>query len=264
VALDATHRPRLGTLDCQRERGDLLGRLRFVVSVAVLAVALEVVYIVFTSPRFAVREIELRGDPRVTEEAAPRLHLPANSNLLRVRPELLAQRVEAVPSVREARVTRDFPNRLIVAVQRREAVAVIRNSERALLIDPEGVVFTVRDDWGWGLPELAAPHLAASRAVSGEAAAELAALLKVLWALGPDPRLRATRLELRPEAGVELVLDSGATVRFGDPVQLTAKARLLAAVLDELGEDRIGYLDLSDPPTTYWSEREDAGSSPMR
>lgn len=264
MALDAAHRPRLGTLDCQRERGDLLVRLRYVVAAAVLALALEVVHIAFTSPRLAVREIELRGDPGVTEAAASRLHLPANSNILRVRPELLAQRVEAVPSVRDARVTRDFPSRLIVAVQRREAVAVIRNSERALLIDPEGVVFTVRDDWGWGLPELAAPHLAASESVSGEAEAELATLMKVLWALGPDPRLRATRLELRPEEGVEVLLDSGATVRLGDPVQLTTKTRLLAAVLDELGDDRIGYLDLSDPPTTYWRERGDAVSSLMR
>ena len=47
-----------------------------------------------------------------------------------------------------------------MTIERREPVAVVRRADVAFLIDPDGVPFTVADEWGWGLPELTGPRLA--------------------------------------------------------------------------------------------------------
>jgi cell division protein FtsQ len=238
-----------------------------------VALAAELVWVALASPRFAVRVVELRGDPRVVAQIAPRLEFPGNMNLWRAPTRQLTKELEALPEVQYARVTRRFPGRLVATVERREAAAVIRTGEQPALVDSEGRVFTIRDDWGWGLPELLAPHLAgASLAgaapkpssgsaqpagdVARSAARETAELLKVLRVLGRDPSLRVARLELTAGERVSAVLESGARVRLGTEEQLAAKVKLLRAALAQLGPDKIDILDLSDPAAAYWVRRQ--------
>jgi cell division protein FtsQ len=229
--------------------------LRLLAISAAVALAIEVLSIPLLSPRFAVREIVLRGDPRVTRLAASMAHLPGNTNFLRAPTRLLRERIEQVPAVECAQVARALPNRLVVTVERREAVAVIRRAEEAMLIDPEGRLFAVPDEWGWGLPELVATHLTPEQAGTSAGREELSQLLGVLRALGPDPQLRVARLELAGKDDVEITLDSGAKVRLGEGTGLGLKIKLLVAVLDRLGPQAIGYLDLSDPWAAYWRPR---------
>lgn len=255
MAQGAAYRPSLGAIGTRAREGDGLGRLRWAVVGAVVALAIELLYIAAASPRFAVREVVVRGDPRVTELVAPRVALPANTNSLRAPTGLLAERAEQVPAVREARVRRALPGRLVVTVERREAVAVVRESEQAVLIDPDGEMFAVRDEWGWGLPELAAPHLTGGKAGSAAGKAEVAELLGALRVFGPGPRLRVTRLELAPDGKVTAMLESGAEVRLGTAKDLEVKVSLLLAALDRLGADQIEYIDVSDPWAAYWRPR---------
>jgi len=257
MAQGAAYRPRLGARD-QQERRDGVGlrRLRLLVGLVAAALVVEALLIPFRSPRFAVREVELRGDPRVTELVAARMGLPANTSFLLAPTGLLERRAEGVPAVERAVAGRRLPNRLVVTVERREAVAVIRRAEEALLVNPEGVVFSIRDDWGWGLPELVGKNLTKEKVGTAAGRRELGELLGVLRALGPDPRLRVTRLEVAPGGEIEGELESGAKVRLGRGDQLEVKIKLLAATLDQLGADRIGYVDLRDPRATYWRPRK--------
>jgi len=261
VAQGAAYRPKLEAFGLPGERQEPLGRLRLLTIGAAAVLAMELLCLPFVSPRFAVREIRLRAETGVARLLAPAVRLPANTNFLRAPTRLLKERVEQVPAVLRARVARALPNRLVITVERREAVAVIRQAEEALLVDPEGVLFTVQDEWGWGLPELVAPHLTGSRAVSAQRRAELAALLGVLRALGPDPRLRVTRLELVGKDSVEATLESGGRARLGSASQIEVKVKLLAAVLDRLGPQRVEYIDLSDPWAAYWRPRGAASSA---
>lgn len=264
MAASQTHRPSLGALGAREAGGAWVPRLRFAAALAVVALAAEVVYIALASPRFAVREIVLRGDPRIAEQAAPRVQLPANTNTIRAPMRLLAEQVETVPAVEKAYVARDLRRRLVVTMERREAVAVIRGAEGATLVDPQGVPFTIRDEWGWGLPELSGPHLTEGDARGGEAQAEIASLLTVLRALGPDPRLRLTRLEFRGDTDIEVILCSGPKVQLGSATQLETKVKLLAAALEQLGADAIEHMNLSDPRATYWRPRDETVSAQVR
>lgn len=240
------------------------GPLALAVAVAIALLAAEMIYIPLASPRFAVHRVEIRGDEGVAREVAAGIRLPANTNMLRAPLGLVKRQAESCAAVREARVSRALPDRIIVTIERREPVAVVRRADAAFLIDPDGVPFTVADEWGWGLPELSGPRLVSGEIKSKAAAAEIRDLLAVLRALGPDPRLRVTRLQLGREGGVELALDSGAIVELGAAKELGAKARLLVAAIEQIGIERIKVLDLSIPRSAYWEPREGHQSARVR
>jgi len=239
----------------ERRRARSLSRLRLLTAATACLLLTELMAIPLTSPRFAVRQILVRGDLSVVRLVAPRLGLPANTNLLRAPVGLLGARVREVPAVRRVRVSRRMPNRLVVTIERREAVAVIRKAEEAVLVDPDGVMFAIPDEWGWGLPELAGSGLDQVQVNGPTGKPQALELLTVLRALGPDPQLRVRRLELISAGCVEVLLESGARVRLGRADQLETKIRLLSAALDQLDARRVEYIDLSDPRTAHWRAR---------
>jgi cell division protein FtsQ len=262
MAFDATHRPALGAV----RSGELspLWKLRLAAGVLLVVLCAEVVYIALASPRFALRTVTVRGDSQIAPMVAAGIRLPENTNMLRAPVGLVERQAESVPAVKEARVNRAFPNRLVVTVERREAVAVIRGAERALLVDRGGLAFSVPDEWGWGLPELVSPHLQEAKLGGDAGAKEIGVLLGVLRALGPEPKLRTTRLQLRPEGQIEITLDSGGTVNMGRPTELAAKSKLLEAALEQIGPERIARLDLSEPAAAFWEPRERTVAAAVR
>jgi|GEM_PF-865986 len=262
MALGGAYRPRLGAA-ASTGGVSWVAHGRRLALVCAVALAAEVVYIVLASPRLAVREVVVRGDPRVVEQVAPRLELGANTGMALAPLGRLRRQAEQAPAVRAARVSRGFPNRLVVTVERREPVAVVRRPEEALLVDPEGVVFVVRDEWGWGLPELVGPSLAEGELESAQARAELSGLLAALRATALELCLGVTRLEYGEGGEITLTLGSGAQARLGRCERLGVKAKLLARVVDTLGLEAIGLVDVSDPEAAYWrpagGESEAAG-----
>ncbi len=255
--MSGLYRPKLGAYHASPSGEGMPRRLRTFAGLLFLVLVAELVYIPLFSPRFAVREVELRGDARVAEQVAGVIHLPPNTNLLRAPTGLVKHQAERVPAVREARVTRALWRRLVVTLERREAMAVVRGANRAVLVDPTGVTFTIRDEWGWALPELAAPHLSKGDTESAAARGEVRQLLEALRELGPDPRLRIARLSMDRLGWMEAELDSGARVRLGSDEQLPAKAKLLEMVIDQLGLGKIELLDLTDPWAAYWRPRQE-------
>lgn len=262
VSASRAYSPRLGAYSSRPDL--LLRRLQAIAWLAALALLVEVSYICGHSPRLAVTEVVIRGEDRVAEEVATRLRLPANTSFLFAPTRRLAAEAERVSAVRAARVSRGWGRRLLVTLERREALAVVRTEKGARLVDPTGVLFTVRNEWGWGLPEFVAPHLDRGEVNSKEAKAEVAELLRALRALGPDPRLRLARLQMDKAGQVLATLDSGAQVCFGTTERLDLKTKLLVTTMDQLGADRIAFLDLSDPWAAYWRERPDTKSKTKR
>jgi cell division septal protein FtsQ len=217
-----------------------------------LALAVEIVYVLMASPRMAVRRIEVRGDAQVAKQVAGQISLPGDTSFLRAPTERLLKQVQGVTSVRRARVARRFPGRLVVLVERREATAVVRRDDRAVLVDPQGTLYTIPGEWAWGLPELVGPHLTRGEMQGVEGKSEIRTLLSAARALGADPRLRVVRLEMESGGEVTAVLDSGARVRLGGDDRMETKAKLLANVIEHMGSNRIASVDLSDPEAAFW------------
>jgi len=254
VKVDAIHRPSLGTRT--RSATCPVSQLRAALRLLVVLLVAEVVYILLCSPLLAVRRVTVVGDSRIAAEVIDVIDLPANSNIIWAPLTLVREQADAVPAVRTAKVKRALPNRLIVTLERREPIGVIRGSSEAVLVDPEGVVFTVSEEWGWGLPELVGPRTASGDVASKEAKAELKMTLDVVQALGPDPCLRQTRVQVTRDGEVEMTLESGPVVNLGAGGDLMTKVKLLRATLDQIGVHRIERIDLANPATAYWEPCE--------
>jgi cell division septal protein FtsQ len=122
-----------------RPRAEYLPVLVYAVIAAVLtAGAAAGVHWLFVSPRFAVREIDVRGASRLpVERIVEAADVPAGLSLFRVDPTAVAARVAALPEVRRVDVVRELPNRLAIVVEERRPFTLV-HSGRLHWIDEEG------------------------------------------------------------------------------------------------------------------------------
>jgi len=104
---------------------------------------------VLSAPTFSVREIEVRGSREVTEqEVIARASLSPGQNLFSINLQKVAYRVEENPWIKDVRVGRELPNRLIMEIEERVPLALVEKNHRFMLVDREGVIFKdlERDD----------------------------------------------------------------------------------------------------------------------
>jgi cell division protein FtsQ len=91
------------------------------------------------SPRFAVTEVEVTGQSRLTRDGImAAANIAPGANLWTLDPRDVVARLEAVPLVRHAEVIRSFPNRVTLVVEERRPFTVV-NAGRLHWIDEEGV-----------------------------------------------------------------------------------------------------------------------------
>ena len=158
--------------------------------------------------------------------------VPRGTPLLRVDVGAVASRVEAIPQVASAAVTKEWPDHLVIAVTERVPVMTVRMAGDGYdLVDQTGVI--VR--WTRARPA-ALPLLKTSlpgAALRGSA--EVAAAADVLAELDPWLARQVTAVQAAPVAqGTEQVtldLRDGKTVQWGSPDGAARKNRELAVLL---------------------------------
>jgi cell division protein FtsQ len=209
----------------------------------VLAVAVVVggVWLVFFSSVLAIDGVDVQGNRLLTESEVQRAAaVPTGEPLARADVEAIAARIEALPAVASVDVSRAWPDRILVQVVEREAVAVIDDDGRLRGMDAEGVVFREFKTLPRTLPRLKiAPD------TRGEAMAEGAAVVGVL----PDDIVaKIDFVDVKTVDQISLRFRDGRTVVWGSADESEQKAR----VLDALLRQRFDVYDVSVPgqPTT--------------
>ena len=161
-------------------------------------------------------------------------------------PTASAAAIRKLPWVATARVERRWPGSVVVTVTERGPVAgVSRGDGTWALVDAKSRVLMVIEGPPPGLP-----HIHDAGDVPGPGALlpdELADAVAAAAALPESLRRVVGGVNLRP-GGVELALTAGGVVRLGDPGrQLTEKLRAAATVLNRVGPEGIGVLDVTVP-----------------
>ncbi len=173
----------------------------------------------------------------------------SSTPLVDIDPAAAARRVERLPWVATATVTRHWPDRVVLSVTSRVAVAVIGAGPDALVVDPTGRVLTTvaEDPAAAGLPVVEVPVRPVRPGQRVGAAADPA-----LAAAAAVPAALATRVQaVAVGAGgwVTVSLGHGVTATLGPPTELAAKFESLAAVLADPVSDPTGpaTIDVTDP-----------------
>lgn len=192
--------------------------------VALLTLVVGGLWLVLFSSVLAVQGVDVRGadqlDPATIEAAAA---VPSGDPLARVDLEAVRARVEALAVVKTAEVTRQWPDRVLVRVVEREAIAVVEIGGRVRGMDADGVVFR---DYATAPPAL--PHVRTAADTRGEALREAAQVITAL------PSALVTTVDYVSVATVdqiELRLRDGRTVVWGSAEDSEQKAEVLEPLL---------------------------------
>jgi cell division protein FtsQ len=94
------------------------------------------------SPYLSIRETVVRGCKELTEKEILTLaSVHPATNILTLNPDAVARRIRANPWVREVFIGREFPDRVVIVVRERKAVALLQKEGGLYLLDSNGAPF---------------------------------------------------------------------------------------------------------------------------
>lgn len=197
------------------------------VAVVVLALLGGAVWLVFFSRVLAVETVRVSGAERLdAAEVRTVAEVPTGEPLARLDLQAVRARVEALALVRDAEVTRSWPDTVLIEVDERVAVAVVEIGGRARGLDAEGVVF---DDFG---PETGLPRVRTAPDPGRDALREAAA---VASSLPDDLARRVDHVQVETIDRISLVLRDDRTVLWGSAEESDLKAEVLTGLLQRPG-----------------------------
>jgi cell division protein FtsQ len=128
----------------------LLDMLKALLMVCVILVASALMIYAYNFgimiPYFGIRETVVRGCNELTEKDILILaDVKPTYNLMAVNEEAISARVKLNPWVKNVYIGRELPDRLVIEVRERKAIAVIKMGQELFLLDGEGVAFKKRD-----------------------------------------------------------------------------------------------------------------------
>ena len=227
-------------------------RLRVVIGVLAVGIAIVAAVLVLHLSWFRVSHIQVRGAARsgaarVAAAARAALHQP----LLSVDTAAVGRRVERLPWVAMARVTKSWPSTLVVTVDERTPVAQVADGPRWALVDGAGRVLAVESARATGLVVLAwsgaVPGTGAELAGRARAPLAVASRLRAFTETGPTVPAPVVSVAAGAGGGVALDLAGGAVVDLGPPADLTSKLTALATLESEVDLSGVKSIDLRVP-----------------
>lgn len=129
----------------RRRRRGRRHRLALAVSPLALLVACQValLYWLLTSPSFAVTEVEVAGARRLgAEEIRAAAGISRGTNLFRLDPRAIVERLERLPWVKHVDLVRALPGRVALLIEERESFALVAGAGGLFWLDEEGGVLS--------------------------------------------------------------------------------------------------------------------------
>jgi cell division protein FtsQ len=239
----ATIDPRIEERRSEVEREAGRKRLRIVLIVVGILVAIGAAFLVVHSPFLDVDTVKVTGATHISDRAVrSATGIDRGAPVLFVDTGAVRQRVERMPWIARADVSRQWPGAIASTVHERVPVAyTMRDASHGLLIDGTGFVIAEITEPPVGLVEIYGlehfPRVGqrGSRAAAGTVVGRL-------------PHELATRVEaIDVSDGVTLHLRDGGELRMCTTDDVTAKAAAAVAVIERLGDTPFAYIDVCVP-----------------
>jgi cell division protein FtsQ len=228
----------------RRPRTHRRGRRPLRLALAAL-VAVLLGWALLASPLLGVRTVQVDGAATLSaDQVRKAAGIDSGTPLLRVDVDAARARVARLPQVRSVEVTRGWPNSVVITVAERVPVVVVGEPGRRSLVDAEGVLF----DTVTGKAPAGVVPLDVDAPAPGDPATM--AGIAAVRALSHDLRGRVAGATVAGAEDISLTLTDGTIVVWGGPEESGAKAKALAALVDQIaggGLDPAGTIDVSAP-----------------
>jgi cell division protein FtsQ len=200
-----------------------------VAAVLLVVVVVGGIWLVLFSQALAVKQVQVAGAEQLSADAVRAAAGDLEGEpLARLDLGGIETRIESVAEVREAEVTRRWPDTVRIEIEERVAIAVVEIGEELRGLDAEGVVF---DRFRRAPDDL--PRVETSVDARSDALREAAA---VVDALPPDLAKKVDHVEVATVDQISLVLRDERTVVWGSADESELKAEVLVPLLSRPGQ----------------------------
>ena len=176
-------------------------------------------YWVLTTPRLAVRSIQVEGASRVSaEDILGAAEIPLGVNILRLDPDAVRARLEALPQIRRADVVRELPNRVTIVVDERRPFTLVHAGRLHWLDEEARLLGEEREAVAPPVPiisGLSEDELNSMRSAPGPKARAAMALVRALLRSGTDLASEISEIDMSRREGPVLYTLDGIEVRLG-------------------------------------------------
>jgi len=183
----------------------------------------------WSSPLLAVRTVQVDGTSSLSaDQVREAAGVPDGTPLIRVDVDAAEARVARLPQVASVAVTRGWPDRVVITVRERVAVAVVERDGRRTLVDATGMLFdTISGQAPEGVVLLDVP-------APGPDDPATEAALAAVSELPDDIRARVAGATATSDGEITLTLVDRTTVLWGDAQESAAKAEVLGGLLQQV------------------------------
>ncbi|MBW6484538.1 MAG: FtsQ-type POTRA domain-containing protein [Syntrophobacterales bacterium] len=200
---------------------------------------------------FSVQETLVKGCSELTEKDVLSLaKVSSGANLLTINKEAIIRRISGNSWVKDVFVGREFPNRLVIWVQERNAVALIEKESMLYLIDSKGEIFKkLESDEKADLPVLTG--FFSENILNRELVSKSLALLNHLKEAKEIPDIgMVSEVHGNETFGFSLFTNKGLCLQLGFE-GYEAKLKRLSLVMDDMKRKNLQLglmlIDLSNP-----------------
>lgn len=210
---------------------------RRIVALAVVLGVIGLVYGVFYTPLLGVRSVQVLGTKDLTnQQVLTSAAVKSGSPMLTIDLAAIRDRVARLDRVASVNVSRSWPSTVLVVVQERTAIGVIKTPTGVHLVDNTAKDFAVVSTEPPGLPEFQLPKSSPSDPVA-------TAVVQVLQAVPDKVRAEVLSVSAKSPDSVVLALSAGRQVRWGGVADSARKAAVLTALMSQPGK----IYDVSSP-----------------
>jgi cell division protein FtsQ len=196
-----------------------------------------------TTPRLAVRSIEVEGAARVPiEEILAEASIPLGINILKMDPGGVRARLEALPQIRRAEVIRDLPDRVTILVEERRPFTLVHAGRLHWLDEEARLLGEEREAVAPPVPiisGLSEAELDSMRTAPGPKAQAAIALVRALVRGGSALAAEISEIDMSQREGPVLYTLDGIEVRLGTE-QWDERLARLEGVLAQLAAQNGG------------------------
>ncbi len=233
-----------------RRRGAGRPRRLVLLSLLLLASLAAMLYTYTFTGVLNVRHVEIKGNEKLEASHVRGLSgIDGNTHLLKMNVGAVKEALLTDPYIASVKISRRFPDTVVVTVEERKPNAVILQNGKHYLVDAEGVVLEGREERPQGLAVMkgldAATLLLPGDRITGERFMSLMALLQSL----PSEIAIVTDAAGHDDMDGLYLESRGARIIYGDGSELVRKNLVVLLALQEL-MDRyraVEYIDVSNP-----------------
>lgn len=209
-------------------------------------------YFFINSAFFSVKYIEVNNENTLlADEIIEVSGLTIGQNLFKVNTKEAVLKIEAFPIIKNVKIQRKIPDTLVITVLEREPLALVVITDGFIVVDQEGILLKRIKDLKEveHLPVVSGVSVMENAQPGADCLSEgLNTALRLINYIDKDFLVNVVEIVARSAHSLTLKTKQGIEVRFGEPVDLERKIKVMEELLTINGQilnsETVEYIDL--------------------